>query len=404
MAQRREVTAIYAAGVVQGLALVTFPAASTIFTSPDYYGLTATAYGAMFVPQAILAILASLLGASLTRRMGIKRIYLIGLGANLLSMALLFISQLLMSNQTAAYLVLLLATTCLGLGFGLTVPSLNTLTAAAFPTRIDSAVLILNALLGLGTVLAPVFVGIFIGLGIWWGLPLLAGALLLVLIVYSLPLKLEAEGLSGTTASAGGSRRIPSRFWIFAGFALLYGIVETMNGNWASLYMTDLGAPATTASMALTLFWGMVTVGRLLFAAIARRVPNRSTYHVLPFLVALSFVILALLPQGSITAALAAFALAGLGCSALLPLTISFGQEELAVIAAAVAGYLIAFYQMGYGLAAFGVGPLEDYAGITLSGVYGLAAVVAVALAALSFVVVRRHAPGGSATPESLKN
>ena len=70
--------------------------------------------------------------------------------------------------------MLLLATTSLGIGFGLTVPALNTFTAAFFPQKIDSAVLVLNALLGLGTVLAPVFVAVFIGLGIWWGLPVLA--------------------------------------------------------------------------------------------------------------------------------------------------------------------------------------------------------------------------------------
>ena len=34
MAQRSEVTAVYAAGVVQGLALVTFPAASTHLHQP----------------------------------------------------------------------------------------------------------------------------------------------------------------------------------------------------------------------------------------------------------------------------------------------------------------------------------------------------------------------------------
>ena len=34
MAQRNEIVAVYVAAVIQGLALVTFPAASTIFTSP----------------------------------------------------------------------------------------------------------------------------------------------------------------------------------------------------------------------------------------------------------------------------------------------------------------------------------------------------------------------------------
>jgi MFS family permease len=398
MAQRSEINAVYAAAVVQGLALVTFPAASTIFTSPQYYDLSSTAYGGMFLPQAVMAILASLLGAGLTRRLGVKRIYLFGLGANLLSMLLLILSQFIMSNQVAAYGTLLLATTCLGLGFGLTVPSLNTLTAAFFPQRIDSAVLILNALLGVGTVLAPVLVAIFIGLGIWWGLPLVAGILLFVLLLYSLRLPLQTGTLEQESPGQTGKRRLPSRFWVFAAFALLYGIVETMNGNWATLYMSqNVGASAAIASLALTVFWGMVTLGRVLFAAISKRFPPDRAYHLLPFVIAAAFLIIAALPAGSAALGILSFGLAGLGCSALLPLTISFGQEELTIMAASVAGFLIAFYQMGYGLAAFGVGPLEDYAGIGLNTLYGVAAVIALILALMSFVVTRRTAPAGVA-------
>jgi fucose permease len=391
MAERSEVTAVYSAAVVQGLALVTFPAASTIFTNPQYYGLSSTAYGGMFVPQAIMAIAASLLGAGLTRRLGIKRIYLLGLAADLASMALLFLSQFVMSNGPLAYGMLLLATTCLGIGFGLTVPALNTFTAAFFPQKIDSAVLILNALLGLGTVLAPVLVAVFIGLGIWWGLPVLAGVLLLILLLFSRRLPLQAGTMVAAAPGQTGKRALPSRFWIFAAFALLYGITETMNGNWSSLYMSqDIGASTTAASLALTFFWGMVTVGRVLFAVIEKRFPEQRTYRLLPFVLAIAFIILATLPQGDSTFAILAFGLAGLGCSALLPLTISFGQEGLTAIAASMAGLLIAFYQMGYGIAAFGVGPLQDYAGLSLNTIYGMTAVVALILAALSFIITRR--------------
>src|SRR6516162_4942698 len=139
MAQRNEIAAVYVAGVIQGLALVTFPAASTVFTSPQHYGLSSTEYGSMFVPQAIMAILASLLGAGLTRRLGIKRIYLLGLVADLISMLLLFLSQFAIGNGTVAYVMLLLATASLGTGFGLTVPALNTFAASFFPEREGSA-------------------------------------------------------------------------------------------------------------------------------------------------------------------------------------------------------------------------------------------------------------------------
>ena len=65
MASRAESVTVNAAGLVQGIALVTFPAASTIFTARSSYDLSSSQYGAMFVPQVIAAIVASLLGAGL---------------------------------------------------------------------------------------------------------------------------------------------------------------------------------------------------------------------------------------------------------------------------------------------------------------------------------------------------
>ena len=63
MDKRSEIAAVYVAGVIQGIALVTFPAAGTIFTSATHYAFSSTQYGGMFVPQAITAITAALLGA-----------------------------------------------------------------------------------------------------------------------------------------------------------------------------------------------------------------------------------------------------------------------------------------------------------------------------------------------------
>jgi hypothetical protein len=57
-------------------------------------------------------------------------------------------------------------------------------------------------------------------------------------------------------------------------------------------------------------------------------VPSRVAYHLLPFVLAAAFAIVALLPDDEPALGVLAFGLAGLGCSALLPLTISFGQES----------------------------------------------------------------------------
>lgn len=393
MGRPSEIAAVYAAGIVQGLALVTFPAASAIFTSAAHYGLSSDEFGGMFLPQALTAVGASLLGAGLNRGLGTRRIYLLGLGADLLSMGLLVVSQLVAGTHALAYAVLLAATAALGLGFGLTVPALNTLAAAFFPRRADSALLALNALLGLGTALAPIFVSLFVGLGMWWGLPVLVAALTTGLLGSSLRLPLE-EGVAGAAAHRRrGEVSLPPRFWVYAAFALLYGIVETMNGTWATLYMTqDLGATAALASLALTVFWGTVTAGRVFFAAVERWCPARVTYRCLPVVSALALAITAYLPRADPSLGILSLALAGLGCSALLPLTISFGHREMTTIAASVPGGMIASYQMGYGLAAFGVGPLQERAGLALGTIFAGTAAVALGMAALAVITVRREA------------
>jgi len=394
MAQRREIITVYAAALIQGVALVTFPAASAVLTNPKDYGLSNTEYGGMFVPQAIMAIASSLLGAGLRSRLGTKRIYLLGLLANLLAMAMLVVSSFVMREHTMAYGILLSATTCMGIGFGFTVPALNTLAAAFFPKRVDKAVLVLNALLGLGTALAPVFIAVFLGLGIWWGLPLLVGVLLLGLVLFSFGQALKEGAKTQPTQPHKGKNEIPARFWIFAAFALLYGVCETMNGNWAALFMKNhFSASASLASISLATFWGMVTAGRILFAAIEKWVPEKMVCRFLPLVIAAAFVASACVPKSNSSLGILAFALAGLGCSALLPLTISFSQKELTTIAASVAGGLIAFYQIGYGLAAFGVGPLQSWTGSDLSAIYGGTAVVALTLAALSLAVTRESGP-----------
>ena len=410
MAQRQEIAAVYVAAVVQGVALVAFPAVSAILTSPAHYGLSPTAYGGMFVPQAVTAILASLLGAGLTRRIGGKRVLLCGLAADLAAMTLLFVSQFVAGQHALAYGLLLAATGFLGGGFGFVVPALNTFTAAFFPARVDAAVLTLNALLGLGTALAPVFALGFVGLGFWWGLPVLVGAVTLALLVFTLRLPLQEKtpvSPDGAAGPANAKSKVPPRFWAYAAFALVYGICETMNANWASVYLSaDLRASTKLATLALTVFWVAVTGGRVLFATTARWLPPKWTFRLLPFLLALAFAAVAMVPSAHAALALIAFGVAGLGCSALLPLVVSFAQGELTSMRAAAAGGLIGCYQIGYGIGAFGVGPLRAWKHLTLGSLYGGSTAFALGLGLLAMVVAggtihhRPHA-GSALRPSS---
>jgi MFS family permease len=376
---------VYASGVVQGIVLVTFPAANSIFTDRSGYGLSSTQFGLMFVPQVIAAIAAALCAGILGARFGTKRVYQLGISAGFVAMALLVLSQFSEANGAVSYPILLVATGFLGAGFGLTVSTLNTLTAAFHPKTIDRSVLILNALLGVGTALAPVFVAVFVSLGFWWGLPALMAVVLVGVLAFSLGLPLKVTAPSAA-AKAG---RIPARFWLYAGIALLYGVIETMSGNWAGTFMrSSIGSNLVQASIALTAFWAAVTFGRVGFAILQKSIGSKWPYRIIPIFAAVAYVLISLLPHGSSTLAIAGFVLAGIGCSALLPLTISLGEEELTTMTTSVSGRLIASYQVGYGIAAFGVGPLLA-AGARLGTLYQATAVIAIGVAICGFAITR---------------
>jgi fucose permease len=387
-ATRAEIGLVYFAGVVQGLALVTFPAASAIFTSPDGFGFDSTRYGAMFMPQVVFAVLASGLAPKVARRSSLRRVLLTGFLGNIASMALLAASRLLMSVPDMAFAVLLIATGALGLGFGATVMALNTYVEAFFPQSSDRAVLVLNALLGVGTALAPVLVALVVQMGAWWLLPLLVACILVVMLAIASVQPLNASAATGNSATEQAREKLPRRFWFYAAAVFFYGIVETLNGNWAVLYLSgERGVSAGAASLALTSFWVMVTVGRVLIAAISRWVPARWTYVALPILLLLVFQLAAIVRND--IGGIVAFGLAGLACSAFLPLSISFGGSEFPQRSALVAGDLIAFYQLGYGIAAFGTGPLRDWAGLPLHSIFAGGSIVAALVAVFALLVVR---------------
>jgi fucose permease len=381
---RARSTLVYGGGLVQGLALVSFPAASSILLSPTGYDLSTTQYGLMFVPQVVLAITGAATSPVLAARWSLQRVLQVGLLSNLLAMLLLVLSQG-VSGSAAAYPVLLCATGALGFGFGTTVPALNTFAARLAPANQDRSVLTLNALLGTGTALAPLLIALFLALGAWWLLPVLAAAGLAVFVLLAVRTPLDAGPAPQRT---GDRQKLPARFWWYAAAAVLYGVCETLFGNWSSVYLTgERALSAQVASLALAAFWACVTLGRVVVAALTVRVRPAVVLAVLPVLIAGANLAVSA-AHGPVVAVLV-FALAGFACSAMLPLTLSLAGEEFPRLGATSSGELIAAYQVGYGVAAFGVAPLESVTGIGLAGVYLVGAGVAVGLAVVARLITR---------------
>jgi MFS transporter, FHS family, glucose/mannose:H+ symporter len=381
-ARRREIATVYSVGLFQGLSLVAFPAAATILTSPSGYELSKSRYGLLFLPQVVMAIVGSLSLPLLARRFPLKRILLVGLLADAVAMSLLVLSEP-VRTDAAAYPILLVATASLGLGFGLTLSSISTYAGAFMPDRRDVALTSLNVLLGLGTALSPLLIAVFTDIGEWWYLPLIAAVGLVILIVIAALQPMAVPRSTGTRARG----QVPVLFWLFAAALVLYGIGETMFGNWGTTLLVSKGVRATSANSALAAFWASVTIGRLLIAVGARWVRSTTVYLVLPWAMAVA---LMLVPTATTaTTGILVFAFGGLACSGFFPMTVGFGEATFPTLVELAAGWLIAAYQLGYGLAAFGGGALQST--VSLASLFRAAALLAAVMALLAIPIARRQ-------------
>jgi FHS family glucose/mannose:H+ symporter-like MFS transporter len=176
---------------------------------------------------------------------------------------------------------------------------------------------------------------------------------------------------------------------VFAGALVIYGVGETMFGNWGTTLLAGHGVKATSAQDALAVFWAAVTVGRLAIALVSKHIRTTRIYVVLPWAMAAALVLAPLAKTAG--AGIALFAFGGLACSGFFPMTVGFGEATFPNLVELAAGWLIAAYQVGYGLAAFGGGVLQN--AISLSTIFRLAGLLAVVMAFVSIPIVRRQHP-----------
>ena len=106
--------AIYAGALLIGLSLVSFPASSDILRTK--HGFSDLAYGSIYLPQLVAAILGAVGGGAAVGRYGLRVMYLISIACFALSQILLALSWF--YAPSVALLVVMGATAFFGFGFG----------------------------------------------------------------------------------------------------------------------------------------------------------------------------------------------------------------------------------------------------------------------------------------------
>jgi len=344
-----------------GVALVLFPAAGSIFTSADHHGFSSGQFGSIFTPQIIMAILSSLYASKLADKVGMKKVLLYGLFALILSAGLLTASHWLEGNVTAAFVIVLMATGFLGTGFGFSLTALNPFAYQLFAGKETSALTALHFFLGIGTATSPLLISYFTSLDMWWGASLATAIVLLFLLIFTwtLPLKLATETTEKEVSAEVVNFKIPGRLWWYITAVFFYGACEATFGSWGAVFLEKQGGLSVAkASLGLSLFWGSVAVGRILFALLALKFKTNWLYAAAPFVLALIFY---LLPQAnSEVLYLCAMATGGLVISFMLPKSFSNATADFPKNAAVVSGFLVAALQLGTGFSANVIGFLNS--------------------------------------------
>lgn len=382
------IAVVYAAGFLQGLTLVSFPALSDVMKT--VLGLTDGQYGAIFLPQVALAAAGAVIGGTLARRLGLRRLLVLGMAVNGLSQAALIASGL--AGPGGAYAWVLAGTSALGLGFGLFGAPLNAYPRLLFPAKGDAALVAVHTIFGLGLAAGPLAAAQFVAAGYWPGFPMLLLAVALVLAAAGAVVPLPRD----ETADQGGARTAGALatpvLWIFLAVAVVYAFAEGTFANWAVIYLRDgKGLDAGVAGLALSVFWGAMVVGRLSVSALLVRLPAGPVWLALPLLMIAAF---QLLPYAE-TAALGIglFAFAGLACSAFFPLTIALVSQRFPRHVALVSALMIAALMVGVGAGSFALGALRE--AFSFEQLYRLSAVYP-ALALVLALMTRSRRPAAA--------
>lgn len=349
----RPLLALYGAALLQGLTLVSFPASSAVLR--HMHGFSEAQYGAIFLPQVLLAVVGALAGSALAGRMSLKKLLLVSLVANALSQMALFSSA---GLSTSAYICILFGTGCLGFGFGLSGAPLNSLPGLLFPARRDTALVAVHSSMGAGLMLGPLLVGWMEGAGLWRAFP--SGLVLLLLVLCWV--------ISGTTLpdERGHDDRPPlplaqllASAWPLLLIAVLYALSEGIFSNWAVIYLHEGRAvPEMTATLALSAFWGALVAGRLLATLLLLKLRAQLLWLALPPLMLAAFWLLPYINSGNSGVLL--YALGGLACSAFFPLTVAIAVRIHPRQAAALSSLLTAALMLGIGAGSFLIGLLKQ--------------------------------------------
>ncbi len=199
----------------------------------------------------------------------------VGLKNTILAAVALLATGLAAAAGMPHYGVWLIAFILLGLGFGALEIAGSNLMVLTFPEHKGKMLNLLNAFHGFGSMLVPLYAGTLLAFQVSWRsvfglclIPLLLLGVYLSLIRFPKPESQQTEPLIRLAKTAFA----PAMFWHYIAICF-YVAAEIGVSAWIVEYATTVkGQPAFYSSVLLSVYFGLITGGRLLGSMIVDRV------------------------------------------------------------------------------------------------------------------------------------
>ena len=350
------------------------PAIERDFVQPD------AGVGVLYLVSALLFVIGSLASGYLMGRLG--RGFVMPVAA--FAMA----AGLGLESVAPTWTVFVVGAGIGGLGSGAVEVGMNGLFLDRFHEDRGRALSRLHLCFSLGALAAPLAIGALVEMGLTWRLPFAAtSAVVLVVGLLLATRDLGVPHLATATLSGrvSGGRRVPLPLVFLALAGAFYVASENGVSSWLVRFLD--AAPIGVATLALSLFWAGLAIGRLVASRVADRFAPIAVAMACGLATGAALVAAVVVP--SIAASIALFAVAGVASGPIFPMIVaSAGALYPAranavsgvITAAAVAGSLV--YPPVMGFISNGVGLGVGMAGAGLLGIACAGALVVARLLA----------------------
>jgi fucose permease len=238
----------------------------------------------------------------------------------------------------------MLAALPMGLGAGTLDGGANGLFLDLYTTGRGRALNLLHLFFSIGALAAPITIGLLVDSGVGWQAIVVGTGLAAVPLAILFGIVAMPGGRRHRTAGEGQDRpaRSPFRSRFAAPIILLslaigfYVASEVGVSSWLVRFLEP--APLTTATLALSLYWAGLAVGRLISSALADRFDHLR--FAAACAVGMAVALVGAIFVSSLPLSIALFGVAGIASGPVYPMIIAIGGDRYPDRSAAVSGFL----------------------------------------------------------------